>query len=111
MLRRPPTSTRTYTRFPYTTLFRSLGQRDHAGLGGAVGRRIGVAFLAGDRGDIDDAAIALMLHRRHHGTAAVEHVGQVDIDHLLPVGQRRSEEHTSELQSLMRTSYVVFCLK
>src|SRR3546814_5445879 len=93
MIRRPPRSTRTVTLFPYPTLFRSLGgrrrctrarridPRDHR----ADVHRIALAdkLLAQDAGD-----------RRRH------------IDRHL-----RSEEHTSELQSLMRISYAVFCLK
>src|SRR3546814_6521683 len=73
MIRRPPRSTRTYTLFPYTTLFRSL--LDARG-GQVFGKGITIR---------DDP------HR--------------------PRGLRRSEEHTSELQSLMRISYAVFCLK
>src|SRR3546814_1919961 len=86
MIRRPPRSTRTDTLFPYTTLLRSLaGDRDGGGARGAP-RRCGLAAV-----DLR-AAAAFLTHRNHrHG--------------------RRSEEHTSELQSLMRISYAVFCLK
>src|SRR3546814_3020514 len=82
MIRRPPRSTRTDTLFPYTTLFRSPGSA-----GG--GRR---------------RARADARRRRHHARAAPpgRRAGAVG---------RRSEEHTSELQSLMRISYAVFCLK
>src|SRR3546814_16718802 len=81
MRRRPPRSTRTDTLFPYTTLFRSLA----AGLlDGLLEHRTG---------------FVLDQPRRHL------HV-LVGRDQLL-----RSEEHTSELQSLMRISYAVFCLK
>src|SRR3546814_3234360 len=88
MIRRPPRSTLTDTLFPYTTLFRSrvLPAR---GLGGleavrrlAASQRMAVPAAAG-----------------HH--CACKAQGQL----------RRSEEHTSELQSLMRISYAVFCLK
>src|SRR3546814_10022249 len=89
MIRRPPRSTRTDTLFPYTTLFRSLERE--AGGGAAV---IG-AFL------VDDRIIA-----------------EVQAEPAIGLGHRRaehpdlrSEEHTSELQSLMRISYAVFCLK
>src|SRR3546814_6252834 len=104
MIRRPPRSTRTDTLFPYTTLFRSLEHRhqrahDHAhhavlapGVDGGVGGRQD-ALAAGLVQDDDEAA---RLVRR-------------PVDH--PPAQRRSEEHTSELQSLMRISYAVFCLK
>src|SRR3546814_8124165 len=94
MIRRPPRSTRTDTLFPYTTLFRSLGERQ----GDRGGRGIGVAIdshhhlfrrqMQPMTHAVDDAAIGLVRHQ--------------------PV---RSEEHTSELQSLMRISYAVFCLK
>src|SRR3546814_3643805 len=82
MLRRPPRSTRTDTLFPYTTLFRSRHQAGHFRRG-----RQGVG-AAGDPG--------------------IQH--QFDPDHAPGPGSR-SEEHTSELQSLMRISYAVFCLK
>src|SRR3546814_10478010 len=89
MIRRPPRSTRTDTLFPYTTLFRSKGPFDER-------QRIPARELwwptlsdfergvAGDRAAFDAQS------------------------HATP---RRSEEHTSELQSLMRISYAVFCLK
>src|SRR3546814_2152561 len=88
MIRRPPRSTRTDTLFPYTTLFRSDVDhfRAHAFLRQRVGR------------------LQRLLHLRTPG-----HQGQV-----AAVAQHvadRSEEHTSELQSLMRISYAVFCLK
>src|SRR3546814_4666797 len=90
MIRRPPRSTRTDTLFPYTTLFRS-GPR-----GGWV--RTG-GFGAG-RGGRD---------RMSRKAAAGERVG-VYPGTFDPI-TKRSEEHTSELQSLMRISYAVFCLK
>src|SRR3546814_2462987 len=87
MKRRPPRSTRTDNLFPYTTRFRS-------GIG------LAVIFL-------QRAALCDQLHPRHAPAAARLHA--VDVDHEnLP---RRSEEHTSELQSLIRISYAVFCLK
>src|SRR3546814_4475146 len=86
MIRRPPRSTRTDTLFPYTTLFRSTDRQ-------AVGRAEdpGVARQGADQPAGGAAA------RRADGIARPRH--------------RRSEEHTSELQSLMRISYAVFCLK
>src|SRR3546814_10245726 len=92
MIRRPPRSTRTDTLFPYTTLFRSVQEvhRDAA----AHRARADDA----DRPDVD---------RGYVGTD-VGNAGR------LPLGEEdmaRSEEHTSELQSLMRISYAVFCLK
>src|SRR3546814_5997605 len=85
MIRRPPRSTRTDTLFPYTTLFRSLDRCRLSGLSAGQAR-----LRNGDR----RAALRCQgdrRTRRHRGT--------------------RSEEHTSELQSLMRISYAVFCLK
>src|SRR3546814_1000760 len=90
MIRRPPRSTRTDTLFPYTTLFRSdVIERDR---GGALGAR-----------GTSHRALA-----RHLLLARVERVAQAIADE---VDAQRSEEHTSELQSLMRISYAVFCLK
>src|SRR3546814_1485922 len=97
MIRRPPISTRTDTLFPYTTLCRSwlwggdladryLGQRK-AVLFGAVLLTFG-HFLMGFEGDGGQQGYAITLF-----------------------WLARSEEHTSELQSLMRISYAVFCLK
>src|SRR3546814_2174359 len=88
MIRRPPRSTRTDTLFPYTTLFRSSGAQRHSARGGDADRagRAPDADVHGDRG-----------RRQRPGTARR--------------GAWRSEEHTSELQSLMRISYAVFCLK
>src|SRR3546814_6446020 len=90
MIRRPPRSTRTDTLFPYTTLCRSRHGRDRR-LGQGVDRRL------------DDRL------RRQRVVPHVE-VEEVRLDAQID-GQHRSEEHTSELQSLMRISYAVFCLK
>src|SRR3546814_7314337 len=104
MKRRPPRSTRTDTLFPYTALFRSL-----------VGNRARTAIRYERR----------PRHRGHRVEARTEFAGRAARDHRdrhraarraagqgIP-GRRqiRSEEHTSELQSLMRISYAVFCLK
>src|SRR3546814_8598343 len=93
MSRRPPRSTRTDTLFPYTTLFRSVD---------------GVAaHVLDDFGDvvrIHDVGALLIDH-----AALVVHDVVIFDDLLADVV--RSEEHTSELQSLMRISYAVFCLK
>src|SRR3546814_7261681 len=89
MIRRPPRSTRTDTLFPYTTLFRSPPRRDAPFLG---------------------------IHRRFERTeralGAIEKgFAQFGDQRGFVPHRRRSEEHTSELQSLMRNSYAVFCLK
>src|SRR3546814_2202831 len=105
MIRRPPRSTRTDTLLPYTTLFRSgadrvVVARDHEL--DAVGVAVGV-----DHGHDGDAQLVrlgdgdgfLLRVQDEHGVGLALHVAD------------RSEEHTSELQSLMRISYAVFCLK
>src|SRR3546814_5007551 len=81
MIRRPPRSTRTDTLFPYTTLFRS--------------------------------ALRARIHAKGGTAFATIKIGADDLPRALPPrdGVARSEEHTSELQSLMRISYAVFCLK
>src|SRR3546814_4363400 len=110
MIRRPPRSTRTDTLFPYTTLFRSLG-----GAGGPqhfvqrhqlVGRQAGVVMgrLRAVRAVFGTAA---GLDRQQAGQLDRAGVEMPAVDLL----GARSEEHTSELQSLMRISYAVFCLK
>src|SRR3546814_2149822 len=88
MIRRPPRSTRTDTLFPYTTLFRS------------------VADGAPEAGTVPDGfgPVAII---RCNGMATEEDEAGV----WSGVAIERSEEHTSELQSLMRISYAVFCLK
>src|SRR3546814_5074707 len=103
MIRRPPRSTRTDTLFPYTTLFRSIKAVDQA-LRRGVGEQFRKALLH-CLGDMrDDHAL-----RRNDGVAG--EFGLVGISGVDPYGRERSEEHTSELQSLMRISYAVFCLK
>src|SRR3546814_3865630 len=100
MIRRPPRSTRTDTLFPYTTLFRSVED---------PGEPVGLA-TEGDRGcgDPDEGEPGEVWE-------GLLHVGEQGEER--PCEERpgdggdRSEEHTSELQSLMRISYAVFCLK
>src|SRR3546814_4922039 len=94
MTRRPPRSTRTDTLFPYTTLFRSVA----VDVGLARGDRLG--RLLHDRLAPDVEALLL-------DVAGLQDPGAEDEAAL----HGRSEEHTSELQSLMRISYAVFCLK
>src|SRR3546814_1846740 len=118
MIRRPPRSTRTDTLFPYTTLFRS--RVDAVGGLQQVQRRVGeaardllhlVACEVEPRGDAVAAGDRVLELGRHLAGAVVV-AEQVRIAAAV-VGQAglRSEEHTSELQSLMRISYAVFCLK
>src|SRR3546814_9154140 len=124
MIRRPPRSTRTDTLFPYTTLFRSW----HRGvLGGAVLRGAARPVLH-LRLRLVDRAHPLGRPRPRHGAARgsagralrpqrpasvgrQRPEGGLRAPQLQPADPRRSEEHTSELQSLMRISYAVFCLK
>src|SRR3546814_6375370 len=119
MIRRPPRSTRTDTLFPYTTLFRSV-----------VGRQLGHDRRDRQRREFQ-AAVALRDQEGHEAflldeledfvrdalraldIEAIEHRQQFvarPVDEGLLLGAR-SEEHTSELQSLMRISYAAFCLK
>src|SRR3546814_9225554 len=102
MIRRPPRSTRTDTLFPYTTLFRSAV--DEKGRGSADARSLHVGAVT-----VEDADGA----RRQHlcsGGLSVQSRRRCNLEEQAGVS-RRSEEHTSELQSLMRISYAVFCLK
>src|SRR3546814_4251415 len=103
MIRRPPRSTRTDTLFPYTTRFRSNGDgQDANALRGGHQRLF--TWPAQLQGQVAAAAM--------DGAAAPWHPGAVSL-WSCPASavSRRSEEHTSELQSLMRISYAVFCLK
>src|SRR3546814_1607675 len=126
MRRRPPRSTRTDTLFPYTTLFRSyhiefVARGSRVDLQPGAGRNIGVAQHLPGRwrqsgGQEYDVKVRIKLpqlgdERRQPleigtetASPAFDNMGLVD-------NERRSEEHTSELQSLMRISYAVFCLK
>src|SRR3546814_16021207 len=110
MNRRPPRSTRTYTLFPYPTSFRSLHSEGSGGQPVVVERhRLQMLDQRRTRvpgrvrrkaGDV----VALEARDRHCNEA-------VDADAFCERRIVRSEEHTSELQSLMRISYAVFCLK
>src|SRR3546814_2700941 len=102
MIRRPPRSTRTDTLFPYTTLFRSV--QLPAKRAGLARRGPGMLDLAED--------LRLAQHQRVEPGRDPEQVPhRVAVPVVVEVGVQRSEEHTSELQSLMRISYAVFCLK
>src|SRR3546814_6464226 len=96
MIRRPPRSTRTDTLFPYTTLFRSQP----------------VAYPETPVGQVADMIVESGVGRIPVIDPATRHViGLLSRHDLLKARRDRSEEHTSELQSLMRISYAVFCLK
>src|SRR3546814_8870505 len=86
MIRRPPRSTRTDTLFPYTTLFRSPGR---------------CAWISARSASdpVTSPTFGTSAETRHERASSASRA------------TRRSEEHTSELQSLMRISYAVFCLK
>src|SRR3546814_18592765 len=107
MIQRPPRSTRTDTRFPYTTPFRSRKPHPVAPDGEAA---VGVAIVQHDQ-RIGSGARQGYAHAHFAGGRNLA----LDADDLLAafeeLGRIRSEEHTSELQSLMRISYAVFCLK
>src|SRR3546814_7460061 len=136
MIRRPPGTTRTDILVPYTTLFRSGG----VGIGARHDARLSLAVIAEpprleDRGRADLAQSLVQLRAAGHGpvgrrpSAQPAHeilLAQPVLRHLKGADRRahrhhvgkfhdrpglRSEEHTSELQSLMRISYDVFCLK
>src|SRR3546814_7694995 len=106
MMRRPPRSTRTATLFPYTTLFRSH-----------------IAFRKLAHRFADQLGVRPRRHGEHHRDRRRAFPARfVGLLPLLPLARQqqhvvradkmlRSEEHTSELQSLMRISYAVFCLK
>src|SRR3546814_5348248 len=101
MIRRPPRSTRTDTLFPYTTLFRSTQLAADRGGGNALPADL--ALPSNRNPDPNPISAA----RPKESSTSQE--GEFFI--WRPLGPTRSEEHTSELQSLMRISYAVFCLK
>src|SRR3546814_5569454 len=110
MIRRPPRSTRTDTLFPYTTLFRSLIPLDIDAIEESVkktGRCLVVQEATKTSGFAAELATLVQERCFYHLEAPVERVAGWDT----PYPHARSEEHTSELQSLMRISYAVFCLK
>src|SRR3546814_9841043 len=102
MIRRPPRSTRLDTRFPYTTRCRSA---DHD-----VGTELVRRRHEGQRQQIggDHGKRVLRMQRLHDGADVVQMAVGAGV---LQQRAERSEEHPSELQSLMRISYAVFCLK
>src|SRR3546814_8805899 len=135
MIRRPPRSTRTDTLFPYTTLFRSL---DEVPLGGDPGepdplvpsrqhvvQQVAELVEQGDHLAVLHQPTREVADQHALGQPGVEHTGsQVELGGVVVLALARvqvevapaqrlssSEEQTSELQSLMRISYAVFCLK
>src|SRR3546814_3448524 len=113
MIRRPPRSTRTDTLFPYTTLFRSVdandigaelreaGSRHETDIAGANHCDAHAAFSSGEAGSESGAVAPDDIAGGIPQVVALQRIGKVG----------RSEEHTSELQSLMRITYAVFCWK
>src|SRR3546814_2390722 len=103
MIRRPPRSTRTDTLFPYTTLFRSgrgLTRSPFASKTGRGGLAMSEILI-----DDEEGVRTITLNRPDRLNALTGSI-------MTPLADAcRSEEHTSELQSLMRISYAVFCLK
>src|SRR3546814_1969861 len=106
MIRRPPRSTRTDTLFPYTTLFRSKGEHPDCEGKHGEGRRSSPAEQPQERRGCQRPATCQ--HEAEPGGARQHH--EIGLS-LVLAGGGRSEEHTSELQSIMRISYAVFCLK
>src|SRR3546814_3429014 len=96
MIRRPPRSTRTDTLFPYTTLFRS-GEAERA-------KKVIQNLLSFARKHSPEKEVIQI------NDILEKTLGLTDYE-MRKNGVKRSEEHTSELQSLMRISYAVFCLK
>src|SRR3546814_5855498 len=122
MLRRPPRSTRTDTRFPYTALFRSIVCEDADIEAAAQSAAVSTVF---DKGEVCTAGSRVFVHESVEDAfleafaRRLAAVRQGDpLDPMTQLGAQasqiqfeRSEEHTYELQSLMRISYAVFCLK
>src|SRR3546814_6759257 len=112
MIRRPPRSTRTDTLFPYTTLFRSCNVTDDASVDAAFakareahGQERILVNCAGTGNAIKTAS-------RSKEDGSIKHFPLDAFNWIIQINLvGRSEEHTSELQSLMRISYAVFCLK
>src|SRR3546814_6905018 len=115
MIRRPPRSTRTDTLFPYTTLFRSVpGFAQGNGDGTLRIRLINLGINPLRKGDVMVTSGSGGLYRSGTPMAVLTEIlrdGAVARVLSDPSDTDRSEEHTSELQSLMRISYAVFCLK
>src|SRR3546814_1574077 len=105
----PPRSTRTDTLFPYTTLFRSSAVAGHSGAGGhglLIGGGCEHLTVTGSIAQCNEAAV-----RINKDITSIKTTQQNVQLMGMHIFDNRSEEHTSELQSLMRSSYAVFCLK
>src|SRR3546814_10541273 len=126
MIRRPPRSTRTDTLFPYTTLFRSPHgdgctpphERGRAHQHRNACARVGPDWLhaewcrsTGRGGRANSGGADITLAGAQHYLSRPCKVCKCIDERRKPLSSVRSEEHTSELQSLMRISYAVFCLK
>src|SRR3546814_10542857 len=122
MIRRPPVSTRTDTLFPHTTLFRSLCIDDlgaaltfslRLARDGSDHRLVQVDMLDFDIGNLDPPTVRLGVKNLLYVVVELIPIRQHLVQFMLAKNgtKCRSEEHTSELQSLMRISYAVFCLK
>src|SRR3546814_10471977 len=131
MIRRPPRSTRTDTLFPYTTLFRSRKLNESArawartfiALGIKPGDNVGILLTTRPEfvellfGIVMAGAVAVPVNARYQASELGFLVRDADLVLMVTTGRVadsldfRSDEHTSELQSLMRISYAVFCLK
>src|SRR3546814_8138958 len=103
MIRRPPRSTRTDTLFPYTTLFRSSSRPDHVAESPDSVR----VEAASDAPPPAEPKEGDVINNRYRVGRKLGHGGMGSVFLV----EDRSEEQTSELQSLMRSSYAVFCLK
>src|SRR3546814_10442695 len=115
MVRPPPRSTRTDTLFPYTTLFRSRPGRfwlnKHSMEKQAMKARVTVTLKNGVLDPQGKAIVGALGSLGFDGVGSVRQGKVFDVELETSDKASRSEEHTSELQSLMRISYAVFCLK
>src|SRR3546814_19391813 len=116
MIRRPPRSTRTDTLFPYTTLFRSHGLSVPGEAANAGRIAYGIPDILGGAIDTYANRRVLVVGAGHSAANTLLDLAQLadrapDTTIVWAVRGSRSDEHTSELQSLMRISYAVFCFQ